>query len=106
MGTITCVNDDDYRRIIARAEEIFHALPNTKEGDELEALAAAIVQYEDVHHPMYFETPQEEADAMAEALADGDISIVIYNGWKRTRVHHIDKARFEWDINIPTPTDA
>ncbi len=40
----------DYKKALARLEEIFDASPKTKEGDELDILALLIERYEDLHY--------------------------------------------------------
>jgi len=44
--------EEDYDRALARADEIFDALPNTSAGNELELLLLVIKDYEDKHHPI------------------------------------------------------
>jgi HTH-type transcriptional regulator/antitoxin HigA len=44
--------EQDYEQAMKRLEVIFDALPNTKEGDELEILSMLIEKYEDEHYPI------------------------------------------------------
>lgn len=46
------VDEKHYEAALERVEAIFHALPGTREGDELDLLVSAIERYEDVHYPM------------------------------------------------------
>lgn len=44
--------DHDYRRTLARIDELMDAEPDTPKGDELDILATLIENYEDRHFPM------------------------------------------------------
>ena len=46
--TATIETDDDYRRAIARARQLAHAVADTAEGLELAALTSAIERYDDL----------------------------------------------------------
>jgi hypothetical protein len=48
----TIKTEEDYTKALKRLEEIFHASPNTKEGDEAEILSILIEKYEDEHYPI------------------------------------------------------
>ena len=43
--------EEDYEEALARADEIFDAIPGSPEGNELELLLLVIRDYEDKHHP-------------------------------------------------------
>lgn len=45
-------NEADHQAALERIEAIFNAKPGTPEGDEFEALADLINDYEDIHYPM------------------------------------------------------
>lgn len=47
-------SEEEYNKVSFRLMEIFHALPNTPEGDELELLMVLIKDYDDKH----FELPE------------------------------------------------
>lgn len=51
-----------------RLEIIFDALPNTKEGDELEILSILIENYEKEHFPIGFPDPIEAIKFRMEQL--------------------------------------
>ena len=42
--------DKEYEKSLSRLEEIFHAAPDTVEGDEAELLTILIEKYEDEHY--------------------------------------------------------
>ncbi|MCD6565900.1 MAG: helix-turn-helix domain-containing protein [Bacteroidales bacterium] len=44
--------EDDYNQALKRLDEIFHALTDSKEGDEAELLSILIEKYEDKHYPI------------------------------------------------------
>jgi HTH-type transcriptional regulator/antitoxin HigA len=43
---------EDYDAALARADEIFDAIPGSPEGEELKSLLLTIKDYEDKHHPV------------------------------------------------------
>ena len=51
--------EEDYEKSLARLEEIFHAAPDTAEGDEAELLTLLIERYEDEHYPIVAPDPIE-----------------------------------------------
>ena len=53
----TILTEEEYRRAVARIDQIFHAVPGTPEGDELERLWSLAAAYEGVHFPMKDPTP-------------------------------------------------
>lgn len=44
--------EEDYRKASLRLMELFHAAPNTKEGDELELLLVLVKDYDDKHYEL------------------------------------------------------
>ena len=58
----------DYKQAMARIEKIFDAIPNTKEGDELEILSILIEKYEEKHHQIEFPDPIEAIKSRMEQL--------------------------------------
>lgn len=50
--------EKDYQNALKRLEDIFDAVPNTAEGDELEILGALIDNYEKIHFPI--DTPDKQ----------------------------------------------
>jgi HTH-type transcriptional regulator/antitoxin HigA len=58
----------DYDHALLRLEIIFDALPNTKEGDELEILSILIENYEKEHFPIGFPDPIEAIKFRMEQL--------------------------------------
>lgn len=61
-------NTKDYKRALARLEEIFEAKPGTPEGDELEVLGILVSNYEDQHFPIGFPDPIEAVKFRMEQL--------------------------------------
>ncbi|MEX0778526.1 MAG: helix-turn-helix domain-containing protein [Balneolales bacterium] len=49
--------EQDYKKALARIEEIFDASPGTSEGDELEILGILVEQFEKEHFPIDFPKP-------------------------------------------------
>lgn len=60
MNLQSIKTEQDYNQALQRLEHIFDAKPNTKDGDELEALANLIEQYENGKFPI--ETPIQTKD--------------------------------------------
>ncbi len=52
-------NEHQYRDALKQMEKVFHAKPNTPEGDTLELLALVIGDYEDKHYKIESLTPLE-----------------------------------------------
>lgn len=50
-------NDEEYAATLARIEEIFDAVPDTLEGDELELLSHLVEEYEEAAFPMDLPDP-------------------------------------------------
>ncbi|MEY4011921.1 MAG: hypothetical protein RIT22_1045 [Bacteroidota bacterium] len=44
--------EEDYTKASLRLMELFHATPNTKEGDELELLLVLVKDYDDKHYEL------------------------------------------------------
>lgn len=58
--TITPIrNEKDYRKALARMEDIFDAKRGTREGDELEVLSILVDAYENKHFPIGMPDPIE-----------------------------------------------
>jgi len=49
--------EEDYHQALARLEVIFDAMPNSKEGDELEILGILIEEHENKHFPTELPDP-------------------------------------------------
>lgn len=50
-------SEKDYQAALQKAEKLFHAKPNTKQGDQLEILSTLIEAYEEQHHKIDFPDP-------------------------------------------------
>ena len=44
--------EDDYNKAAMRLMEIFHAVPNTQQGDELDLLSVLVKDYDDKHYQL------------------------------------------------------
>ena len=51
--------EKDYKKALARLEEIFDSRPGTKDGDELDILVLLIERYEDEHYSIEAPDPIE-----------------------------------------------
>ena len=52
MKSESLKTEQEYEQALKRLEEIFDSKVGTKEGEELEVLAALIEEYEDEHYPI------------------------------------------------------
>ncbi|MBV6879612.1 hypothetical protein NG800_004955 [Epilithonimonas ginsengisoli] len=52
MNLQSIKTEQDYNQALQRLEDIFDAKPDTKDGDELEALANLIEEYENENFPI------------------------------------------------------
>lgn len=60
--------EKDYNEALSRLEKIFHAKPNSKEGDEAEVLSILIESYENTHYPIEAPDPIEAIKFRMEQL--------------------------------------
>lgn len=60
--------EKDYEKALERLEEIFDALPNTKEGDEAEILSLLIENYENEYYPIEAPDPIEAIKIRMEEM--------------------------------------
>lgn len=84
--------EEDYQQAIKRLERIFHAEPDTKEGDEAELLTILIEKYEDEHYPIEAPDPIEAIKFCMEQMnmTNKDLAEII--GYK-SRVSEIFNGR-------------
>lgn len=61
-------NEQDYEAVLARIEEIFHAEPDTPDGDELEILSSLVEVYENRNYPIEMPDPIEAIKIRMEDL--------------------------------------
>jgi HTH-type transcriptional regulator / antitoxin HigA len=85
-------NEEDYNQSIKRLEEIFHALENTKEGDEAEVLSILIEKYEDEHYPIEAPDPIEAIKFRMEQMGMSKKDLAQVLGYK-SRVSEIFSRR-------------
>jgi len=92
MGIKAIKNEEDYNQSIKRLEEIFHALENTKEGDEAEVLSILIEKYEDEHYPIEAPDPIEAIKFRMEQMEMSKKDLAQVLGYK-SRVSEIFSRR-------------
>jgi len=101
----------DYDHAFLRLEIIFDALPNTKEGDELEILSILIENYEKEHFPISFPDPIESIKFRMEQLGYSQNDLIKVIGLKsrvseilnRKRKLTLDMIRrLNEQLNMPT----
>lgn len=60
--------EEDYEQALSRLDLIFHAPPDTEEGDEAEVLSILIEKFEDEHYPIGPPDPIEAIKFRMEQL--------------------------------------
>jgi HTH-type transcriptional regulator/antitoxin HigA len=68
MEIISIQGEEDYRKALKKAGEIWDAEPGTPEADELEALLPLIEDYEEAHYPIDPPDPIEAIKVRMEQL--------------------------------------
>lgn len=105
--------EEDYQRALQRLEDIFDALPNTEEGDELEVLSILIDAYEKQHHPIDLPDPVEAIKFRMDQLSLKQKDLVAIVGFKsrvseilnRKRKLNLDMIR-KLNQSLQIPTDV
>lgn len=75
-------NEVEYKATLKELEKVWHAKPNTKEGDNFELLVLVIEKYEAEHYPM---PPLDPIDAIKYKMEENDLTqkdLVKYFGTK------------------------
>ncbi len=72
-------SEEDYQQALNRLEKIFHAKPDTQEGDEAEVLSILIEKYEDDHFPIGLPDPIEAIKYRMEqtGMKQKDLAVVV-----------------------------
>ena len=68
MEIISIQSEEDYRKALKKAAEIWDAEPGTPEADELERLLPLIEDYEEAHYPIDPPDPIEAIKVRMEEL--------------------------------------
>lgn len=78
----------DYNLALKRLEEVFHASPSSKDGDEAEVLSILIEKYEDDHYPIGAPDPIEAIKFRMEQMDMSKKDLAVVLGYK-SRVSEI-----------------
>ena len=84
---------EDYKQALARLEEIFDALPNTKEGDELEITSILIEKYEEKHYKIEFPDPIEAIKSRMEQMGISQTELSSIVGLKSRASEILNRKR-------------
>jgi HTH-type transcriptional regulator/antitoxin HigA len=84
---------EDYKQALARLEEIFDALPNTKEGDELEIISILIEKYEEKHYKIEFPDPIEAIKSRMEQMGISQTELSSIVGLKSRASEILNRKR-------------
>lgn len=85
--------DADYKNSLKRVDELWEALPNTEEGDELEVLVTLIEAYEEKHHPIYPPDPVEAIKFYMDQMGLRKVDIAKYLGGKNRVTEVLQRKR-------------
>jgi HTH-type transcriptional regulator/antitoxin HigA len=85
--------EEDYKQALARLEEIFDALPNTKEGDELEIISMLIEKYEEKHYKIEFPDPIEAIKSRMEQMGISQTELSSIVGLKSRASEILNRKR-------------
>jgi len=84
--------EEDYQAALEEIRSLFHALPDTPEGDRLEVLAALVKAYEKKHYPIPLPDPIEAIEYYMESRGLSRQDLEPYIG-SRARVSEILNRR-------------
>jgi len=84
--------EEDYQAALKEIRSLFHALPDTPEGDRLEVLAALVKAYEKKHYPIPLPDPIEAIEYHMESRGLSRQDLEPYIG-SRARVSEILNRR-------------
>ena len=83
MNNISLIKtESDYEKALERIDEIFDALPDTPEGDELELLTTLVCLYEEKNYPIDFPDPIDAIKFTMEQQNLRQVDLVPYFGSK------------------------
>ena len=91
--------EEDYNQALSRFERIFHAPPNTKDGDEAELLSLLIEKYEEEHYPIEAPDPIEAIKFRMEQMDMSKKDLAEIIGYK-SRVSEIFSRKRKLTLNM------
>jgi len=89
----------DYDQALKRLEVIFHASPNTQEGDEAEVLSILVEKYEDDNFPIEAPDPIEAIKFRMEQMEMSNKDLAQILGYK-SRVSEIFNRRRKLNLKM------
>jgi HTH-type transcriptional regulator/antitoxin HigA len=91
--------EEDYKAIMMRFEEIFHAPIDSEEGDEAELLSILIERYEEEHYPIEAPDPIEAIKFRMEQMEMSNKELAQIIGYK-SRVSEIFSRKRKLTLNM------
>mgnify|MGYP002867529886 CR=1 FL=1 len=91
--------EEDYNEALQRLEEIFHAPPDSTEGDEAEVLSILIEKYEEENYPIEAPDPIEAILFRMEQMNMTKKDLADVLGYK-SRVSEIFNKKRKLNINM------
>lgn len=93
-------NEQDYEFALKKLETIFHARPNTPEGDILEVLSLVIHEYEQKYHKIELLSPLEALKYEMEEQGLSQIGLAKRVGMSKSTISEIINGKKQMSLNF------
>jgi HTH-type transcriptional regulator/antitoxin HigA len=101
METIKLIkSEEDYENALKQLETIFHAKPNTPEGDLLEVISLLIHEYEQKHYKITPLTPLEALKYEMEEQGLSQSSLAKRMGISKSTISEVLSGRKQMSTNF------
>lgn len=101
MGSIQLIkSEEDYDRALLQLESLFHAKPNTPEGDRLEVLSLLVHDYESRNYKVEAVTPLEALKIEMEEQGLNQKSLAERFGMSKSTVSEILSGRKQMSLRF------
>ncbi len=101
METIKPIKtEQEYRLALKKMETVFHAKPNTTEGDILELLALVIEDYEEKHYKIEALTPLEALKCEMEEQGLTQTSLAKRFGMSKSAISEILNGKRDMSVRF------
>ena len=92
--------EQDYKLALKQMESLFHAKPNTKEGDILELLALVIEDYEDKNYKIEPLTPLEALKCEMEEQGLNQTNLAQRFGMSKSSISEILQGKKQMSVRF------
>ncbi|MDZ7899352.1 MAG: helix-turn-helix domain-containing protein [Arcicella sp.] len=101
METIRPIKtEEDYKIALKQMESLFHAKPNTKEGDTLELLALVIEDYEDKNYKIDALSPLEALKCEMEEQGLSQTNLAQRFGMSKSSISEILQGKKQMSVRF------